>query len=347
MNRARTVSAIAAVAVGALTLSGCAAAESGESGDALAVVATTTQVADFTSAVGGDAIALTALLSPGASAHSFDPTPADMIALGDADVLVINGMELETFLDTAIETSGFSGTIIDASEHLHADSAMKPEATTVPTSESTASEEEHAGEEHAEEGHDHAHDGENPHIWTSPVMAKEMVHSIAEGLSAADPAQAELFAANAEAYEEQLTVLDAWVAENIAQVPAAERLFVSGHDAMEYYLDEYEITSVGSILPSFEDNAEPSVAEINELVERIRELGVPAIFVESSLSPKLAEAIAEQTGATLLDDRVLYVDSLGAEGTGAETYVAATILNTQTLLEAWGYTPTPVPNELR
>jgi len=339
----RAVGAVTLVTIGAAVLSGCTATDSASTEGTLEVVATTTQVADFTSAVGGEAITLTQLLSPGASAHSFDPTPADMIALGSADVLVINGLELETFLDTAIETSGFSGTIIDASEHLNAVVTQEAEPAEEAHADSTQ-----AGTEHAEgDGHDHAHAGENPHIWTSPVMAMEMVHSIAEGLSAVDPASAERFEANAAAYDEQLAALDAWIAENMSQVPAEERLFVSGHDAMEYYLEEYDITSVGSILPSFEDNSEPSVAEINELVQRIKELGVSAIFVESSLSPKLAEAIANQTGATLLDDRVLYVDSLGAEGTGAETYIAATILNTQTLLEAWGYTPTPVPNELR
>jgi zinc/manganese transport system substrate-binding protein/manganese/iron transport system substrate-binding protein len=334
----------AGIATAALTvggLSGCSTAQPDSQDGALKVVATTTQVSDFTQQIGGDEISLTTLLTPGSSAHAFDPTPADMIALGEADVLVINGMDLETFLDAAIETSGFSGTVVDASEHLTSE-GLVGEAN----EETPVKEEDHADEEGHVDEHDHAHADGNPHIWTSPVLAAEMVHSIAEGLADVDPERADIFESNAEAYELQLAALNEWILENMAQVPESERLFVSGHNGLEYYLDEYGITYIGSVLPSFEDNAEPSVTEINQLVADMKASGVKAIFVESSINPKVAAIIAEQTGAELISDNVIYVDSLGASGTGAETYIDATIQNTQTLLNAWGYETTPLPAEL-
>ncbi|MGD9607735.1 MAG: metal ABC transporter substrate-binding protein, partial [Leucobacter sp.] len=99
------------------------------------------------------------------------------------------------------------------------------------------------------------------------------------------------------------------------------------------------------LLPSFEDNAEPSAAEIDSLVAAIREQGVKAIFVESSMSPKLAEAVASEAGVIVVDASALYADSLGTDD-GTDTYIGATIHNTVTILEAWGVTPDPLPAEL-
>lgn len=338
------------VVVAASALTGCSGLSPSNQSGQLNVVATTTQVADFTKVVGGDRIDLTALLSPGASAHAFEPTPADMAALAGADVLVVNGLGLETFVDSAVETSGFSGTVIDASSGIHWDEggdASKAEEAAHPEGDAHAEGDTHSGEETVGEGDAHAHDGENPHIWTSPVMAAEMVHAIAEGLAEAVPEDASYFEANAEAYEAQLVELDAWIAENVALVPEADRQFVSGHNSLDYYLQRYDIDFVGSILPSFEDNAEPSVAEISALIDNIRASGVDAIFVESSLNPKIADQIARDSGARLVSEDVIYADSLGTSGSGAETYITATIHNTNTILKAWGYTPLPLPSALQ
>ena len=354
MIRKRTRVAASLLAISSVALTSCAAADTPEGTGALQVVATTTQVADFVREVGGDQIELTTLLSPGASAHAFEPTPADMAKLSTADVLVINGLGLETFVDNAIDTSGFAGVIVDAStgiiweesaESTPEDHAAEAEAEAEAEADAHAEDaDSHAHDEHAHD--EHAHGGENPHIWTSPVMAAQMVAAISEGLIAAKPDSAAAFEANATAYDERLLVLDEWVAENFAQVPESERLFVSGHNSLDYYLQRYGIEFIGSILPSFEDNAEPSVAEIDALVTAIRDSGAQAIFVESTLSPKIADRIAQDSGATLVSESVIYADSLGAAGTDADSYIAATIHNTRTILEAWGYTPLPVPSIL-
>lgn len=368
---AKTAAALALVS--AVTLSACAggsAVDADPSDDGkLKVVATTTQLTNFTNIVGGDDIALTGLLTAGASAHHFDPSPKELLELGIADVLIVNGAELEGFISSAIEASGFSGELITAADGID---LAEAERITEEASHESESEEEHAahaGEadhaehddhadateaeaehaEHAEEaaGHDdHDHGPVNPHLWTSPRYASDMTAEIARGLAVADPDNAADYTERAEAYEAQLALLDEWISTEISKVPSEERVLVSGHDSLRYYLHDYEIAFAGAIIPSFEDNAEPSAAQIDALVERIRERGVQAVFVESSMSPKLARTIAREAGITVMDEDSLYADSLGTEGSGAETYLAATIHNTRLILEAWGETPGPVPVEL-
>lgn len=360
----------------ALALAGCAsgggATETGataSAGEQLQVVATTTQVADFTRQVAGDAASVTQLIQPNQSAHSYDPSAADLAALGSADVLVINGAGLEEWLDDAISASGFSGTTIDASTgielsddeagdgHEHAeDEAHADEAAGTEThAEEDHTDEAHTDEAHAEETHtdeahaedEHAHEAGNPHIWTDPHRAEQMVATIETGLAEADPAAAADFEANATAYEAKLAELDEWIHTNVDTVPEADRLLVSNHDAFTYFVDAYDITYVGSVIPSFDDNAEPSAAEIDELVAAIKATGVKAVFSEASISPKAADTIAAEAGVKVYSgEEALYGDSLGPEGSDGATYLASQIHNATVILESWGVTPTAVPQDL-
>lgn len=313
-------------------LVGCTTAED----TTFRIVTTTTHVTDFTRNIVGDASAVYPLLQANQSAHSFDPSAKDLLELSAADVLVISGAGLEPWVDDAITAANFSGTIIDASTGI-----------TLLQSGETEAEHDHAAEEAAADNHDHVHAEGDPHIWTSPTNAEQMVANITDGLEAADPVNAPLYTANADAYIVQLVVLDQWVTENTEQVVTAERLLVTNHDAFTYFVSEYGITFVGSIIPEFDDNAEPSAADIDALVEKIRETGVRAIFAESSISSKLAEAVAAQADIEVFaGDESLYSDTLGATGSGAETYISATIHNVRLLAEAWGVEPLPVPEEI-
>lgn len=321
----------------------------------LNVVVTTTQLADFTAAIGGDDIELSSLLTPGGSAHHFEPTPSDLLRLGQADVLVINGAGLDEFIETSIEASGFSGIIIDASEGIDLDEARAISAETLEGQHhadghahgdkpSALHEDEHEHEH--EHGHDHDHGDLNPHLWTSPQFALGMVQQIAEQLALLDPTHKVHYFQRSDEYKERLALLDEWISAQFERVPAEDRVLVTGHDSLRYYLHDYGIAYAGSLLPSFEDNAEPSAAEIDALVAAIRQSGVKAIFVESSLSPKLAKTVAKEAGVTVVDAESLYVDSLGPQESGAETYIAATLHNTRLILEAWGATVDPEPSEL-
>jgi len=329
---------------GALVLAGCAssgpaASGSTDSAGALKVVATTTQVADFTREIAGDAASVTQLVQPNQSAHSYDPSAADLAALGSADVLVINGAGLEEWLDDAISASGFSGTTIDASTGIE----LSDDEAGDGHSHDHADEAEHTDEADA----DHAHEAGNPHIWTDPHLAEHMVQTIADGLAEADPSASADFEAHATAYDAKLAELDEWIHSNVDQVPEAERLLVSNHDAFTYFVDAYDITYVGSVIPSFDDNAEPSAAEIDALVAKIKETGVKAVFSEASISPKAADTIAREAGVTVYSgDEALYGDSLGPAGSDGATYIASQIHNATVILESWGVTPSAVPADL-
>lgn len=369
MNLRSACTVIALSAVTALSLASCANGAtnnpSGGSGSdgRLQVVATTTQLSDFAAQVGGSDIELTGLMTPGASAHGFDPSPADLIALGQADVLIVNGAGLDDFIDSAIESSGFNGTIIDASRGVDLGLASEITRELAGATETAGSEDagtahdhhehSHEHDDHSDHGDDHSHEhgdhdhGElNPHLWTSVHFAEGMVHEISHGLGEADPTKAEAYEKRAHAYMEKLAALDAWISEQYAQIPVAERMLVTGHDSLSYYLHDYDITFVGAILPSFEDNAEPSAAQIDELIAAIQAHGVKAIFVESSISPKLAQTVGKEAGVQVIDEATLFVDSLGTEGSGAENYISATAHNTRVILESWGANVADLPAEL-
>ena len=322
-RRARLIVPVLAAST-VVALAGCADPGANADGGPT-VVATTTQVADFATQLVGEQAEVTGLLDPGQSAHSFDPSAAQLIALGSADALVVNGAGLESWLDDAIAASGFDGVLVDASAGI-----------------------ELAATDHAEAGEDHDHDAGNPHVWTDPRLAEAMVANIADGLAEVDGVDVDAVRANEAEYAATLESLDGWIRENVEQVPVEQRLLVTNHDAFTYFLDAYDVTFVGSVIPSFDDNAEPSAAEIDALVERIRATGVRAVFSEASISPKAAQTIADEAGVAVYSgDDALYGDSLGQPGSEGETYLGSQVHNARLILESWGVEPSALPEALR
>ena len=310
---------LAVLTVAALAVLGLAACAPRPASTTFTVVATTTQVTEFVKTVVGNAGDVIGLLQPNQSAHSFDPSAAQMVALSQADALVINGAGLEPWVGDLISAAGFTGTVIDASAGINLVN-------------------------------------DDPHVFTDPLQARKMVASIASGLSSlaltspkvTDPgASAAAMEARAAIYEQKLTTLNQWALASFAQVPAAQRLLVTNHDAFTYFVDAYGITFIGSIIPSMDDNAEPSAAEIDRLVTEITSSGATAVFSEASISPKLAETISTEAGVAVYSgEDALYSDSLGAPGSAGETYILATVHNVTVLLNSWGYQPLPLPKEL-
>jgi ABC-type Zn uptake system ZnuABC Zn-binding protein ZnuA len=363
IDRPRTRTALGVAAIGAtavLALTGCAggAATAGSGGaGGVSIVATTTQVGDFTRELVGDGAEVTQLLAAGQSAHGFDPSAAQLAALASADALVINGAGLESWIDDAVEASGFDGVLIDASTGIelfgtddhaadHADDDHAAGGHDDHESDASAEASGDEGDDHAHEGHDHG--AGNPHIWTDPALAEHMVENIAAGLEQLDGLDAAAVSANEDAYLAELDALDAWIAENVAQVPVEQRLLVTNHDAFTYFVDAYDITFVGSVIPSFDDNAEPSAAEIDELVAAIRDTGVKAVFSEASISPKTAETIAKEAGVQVYSGPdALYGDALGVEGSEGATYLGSQEHNARLILESWGVEPSPLPAALQ
>ena len=300
-----------AIALGALTLTACSSAS--PTSDGLKIVATTTQVTEFTSTIVGDAGEVSGLIQPNQSAHSFDPSAKQLLALSQADAVVMNGAGLEPWLEDALKAANFQGKLIDASQGI----------TLI---------------------------DQDPHVWTSPANAEQMVMNITSGLSSLpgiSPEELTAFADNSIAFDAQLTALNDWIIANFAQVDPASRLLVTNHDAFTYFVNDYGINFLGSIIPSFDDNAEPSAAELDDLIAKIKSSGATAIFSESSISPKLAKTIASEADVKVYSgDNALYSDSLGVQGSEGETYIKATIHNVTMLMNAWGYPVLPLPAEL-
>jgi ABC-type Zn uptake system ZnuABC Zn-binding protein ZnuA len=292
--------ALLAACLAALLVAGCSGAgrpwRDGSGG--LRVVATTTQVADLVANVGGDRVDLVTLLKPGIDAHDYEPSPADIEAIAHAELLVENGVGLESWLADTIESSGFDGPVVDASQGVRLRQV--------------------GGEP-------------DPHIWQDPGNAMVMAANIERGLARVEPAGADAFQANLAAYTTDLEALDAEVERQTASL--ASRKVVTNHDAFGYYLDRYHLELVGSVIPSFDSSAELSGRDIRDLVARIRATGAKAIFSETSLPPRAAETIGREAGVRVVTGSdALYGDSLGPPGSDGDTYLKMIRHNTRTIV---------------
>jgi zinc/manganese transport system substrate-binding protein len=297
-------------------------ASSAAGGPKLAVVATTPEVADFVRNVGGSDVTVTQIIKPNVDPHDYEPTPADLQAIATAKLVVKNGVGLEEWLDRTIESAGFTGTVVDSSQ-----------GVTLREGGHHEEEGEHAEEEAAhagEEGEEH-----DPHIWHDPRNAKVMVTNIQKGLAAADPAKAGAYAKNLASYSAELDKLDSDNAAAWAKIGKADRKLVTNHDAFGYYIARYELEFVGSVIPSLDTSAELSAKQLTDLVAKIKATGTKAIFAESSLPPKTAEAIAQQAGVKVVaGEDALFGDSLGAPDSPEGTYLGAERHNTQVIVDA-------------
>jgi ABC-type Zn uptake system ZnuABC Zn-binding protein ZnuA len=281
-------------------------------GQKLKVVATTNIVAHVVSEIGGDAIELTELLPNGADPHTYIATPQDVAAVADAHVIFANGAGLETdFLPELVQDS--DAPVIHVSDGIE----FRDLGEGKPVSPDREAE----------------HEGIDSHTWTTPANVVVFVHNIERALSALDPANAESYGANAMAYEAELEALDEWVNAQIETIPAENRKFVADHSVFGYYADRYGLEQIGAVVSAFSTAAEPSAQELAALEDAIRETGVKAVFVGTTVNPSLAKQVAEDTGTRLVP---LYTGSLGPKGSGVETYTAYTCSNTVAIVDALG-----------
>lgn len=290
-----------------------------DGGEKLRVVATTNIVGDVVGAVGGDVIDLSVLMSLGVDPHTYVPTPSDTAAIHDAHVVFASGAGLEADLEDMLKNAGGEAVHVQVSEGLEFRSRAGGE-------EDEQSDGDHEGK--SPNGHD---DGEvDPHVWFSVPNVIHWVASIEHTLSALDPANAEAYEENAREYIHELEMLDAWVLEQVAQIPESNREFVTNHPAFGYLAERYGLEQVGAVYP-VSPSSEPSARDIAALEDSIREFSVPAVFTESTVNPKLAEQVAQDTGVKLV---ALYSGSLSEPGGGAETYILLMRYDVSAIVEA-------------
>lgn len=273
------------------------------------VVATTTLITDWVEQVGQDRIQLTSLLQPGMDPHVYEPTPADGVALEQADLVFWNGYNLEPGLMRLIEATAQGARRVALAEIL--DPIVTNEEDGIPTP--------------------------DPHVWGNVENVIRMVERIAQELAEQVPGEATFFQTNAAAYRAELEELHAWIGEQIQTIPPPNRVLVTTHDAFAYYTQAYGLKMGGSLL-GISTEEQPSAQTVARLVEEIRALRVPAVFAETTLNPALIQTVAAEAGVKVAEQE-LYSDSLGEAGSGAETYIAMMRHNTCTIVVALGGSP--------
>ncbi len=184
---------------------------------------------------------------------------------------------------------------------------------------------------HEEEEHDdHGHGIHDPHFWFDPLRVQVAVDAIATRLAELDPGRADDYRSAASAYKAELAELHDWTAEQVVAVPEERRLLLTSHDSLGYFATLYGFDVIGVIL-STTTEATPSAADLAELAHEIEEFGVPAVFGETTVSERLAAALAAESGASLVR---LYSGSLGVDGSGAESYLGMVRTNVTRIVDA-------------
>ena len=307
----RLAAGVAAALLGSLVIAGCGSSDDDGAatagGAAIKVVATTTQLADFARNVGGDAVAVTQILKPNSDPHDYEPRPADVQDTAGAAVVLESGDNLDTWMAKVVEQAGGDSTVVDLGA-----SAV----TRLP------------GESDGPEA-----SGYDPHWWHDPRNAEAAVAVIRDALSKADPARRDVYSHNADAYMTKLRALDRGIRRCFAAVPAAQRKLVTDHDAFGYFARRYGIRVIGAVIPSQSTQAQPSAADVAKLSSLIRRERVRAVFPESSINPRLAQALARQTGAS--SDHVLYGDTLGPRGSRGSTYLTMERANADAMVRGF------------
>jgi len=332
--------AVVTAALAALGVAGCgsdddADSASGSGGGArVTVLATTTQLGDLVRQVGGDAVDVHQLLQANTDPHEYEPRPSDVTETAKAKVVLASGLGLDAWVGDLVKQAGNDPTVVTVGAKVPVQRASDEE-------EGEEHEHEHAEDEaghedeHAdeEEGHHHDHGPIDPHWWHDPRNAAAAVPVIRDALIAAAPDRRAEIERSASAYEAKLKALDRGIAACIDRVPAAQRKLVTSHDAFGYFTDRYGIEVVGAVIPSITTNAQPSAADVSKLAAQVRKEKVKAIFPESSVNPKLAEALARQTGAVA--NLTLYGDSLGPQGSDGATYLGMERHNAETMVRGF------------
>lgn len=312
MRKITLARALAGLLCAALLLTACRPVSGGDgisAGTGLNVVATTSIVGEVLTRVGGDLVQVRTLIPLGTDPHAFEPRPQDAAALADADLIFAAGAGLEEFLHPLLEATGAEERLVELSAGI----ALLP----------------FEGEQNA--GEEEGHAGGDPHTWLDPANLIVWTENARAALTQVDPAHAQEYRANAEAYSAELRALDAWARAQVAGLPVENRKLVSDHAELGYFAHAYGFEQSGTIVASFSTSAAPSARELAVLEDLIRAQGVPAVFISSDVSPVLAEQIARDTGVKLV---TLYTHSLSAADGPAATYLDLMRYNVNAIVSA-------------
>ncbi|MEJ2545959.1 MAG: metal ABC transporter substrate-binding protein [Calditrichaceae bacterium] len=274
----------------------------------MSILATTTIIADVVNTICGDIADVESLLPPGASPHSFEAIPNDVIKIAQADIIFINGGGLERSLDKLINKPDVKFKTISLSEKIDFLHTTNSE-------------------------HSDAHDDDliDPHVWMDPNNVIIWVNTIERILCAKDSAHCDHYKENADIYRGKLKELDIWITEQLKSINESNRKIVTDHRMLGYFGSHYGLEQAGTIVPGFSSLAEPSAREIAQLEDEIKKLNIKAILVGINMNQALAERIAQDRSIKLIR---FYTGSLSEKGGPADTYLKYMQFNTLAIVEA-------------
>lgn len=278
MNINRLSALVCACTLSLSLLTGCGTqpADTAANDGRLRVLTSFYPMYDFACKIGGDCIDVTNMVPSGTEPHDWEPSTNDLKNLEKADVFIYNGADMEPWADDLLISRSDTLRVVEASENVEL--------------RTTDGEHEHA---HEHEGADHHHGDFDPHVWLDPENAKIEMEAIRDALCAADPENATVFQSNYEKYAAELDALDAEFREKLSSLP--NRTIVVAHEAFGYLCNAYDLTQVG--IEGLSPDSEPDPGRMAEVIDFVREHSISTIFFEELVSPKVAEAIASETGA--------------------------------------------------
>jgi manganese/zinc/iron transport system substrate-binding protein len=296
-----------------LALTGCDG-ETGSSGSAaqrqgpLRIVATTSIIADAARRIAGEHAQVESLMGPGVDPHLYKASESDVRRLGEADLILYNGLHLEGKMGDILTKMARSRPVVAVSEDIPQTQLREPP--------------EFAGQY-------------DPHVWFDVSLWATTLQPIVRELSTLDPENAAAFQANAAALEKELTGLDSWIKQQIETIPPSQRVLVTAHDAFGYFGRRYGMEVIG--LQGISTLSEAGLKDVDRVVDAVAQRGIKAIFVESSVPRRSIEAVqaaVRSQGKEVAIGGQLYSDSLGAADSPAGSYAGMVRANVATIVNA-------------
>ncbi len=295
----------ALVALLAATVIGCDSDDSAMSGDdRIDVVVTTTMLEDAVEQIGGEHFEVHSLVNVGADPHVYQPQPNDARMVADSDVVVMNGLMLEGWMESLVRNAGGERPVIVGGEAIDEEALIRVEGAI------------------------------DPHVWFDVGMWRQVTDRVASSLvelTDDDEVAADIAARHA-GYDQILEQLDDWVDERMASVPDEQRVLITSHDAFNYFGNAYGIDV--EAVQGLSTEQEASQRDVANIIDLVEARNAPAVFTETSVNPGLIEQVARETGIERAGP--LYSDSVGPADSGADTYVGMVRANVEMITEALG-----------
>ena len=268
--------------------------------DKIKVVSSASIFQDMAKNIGGDKIISESIVPIGGDPHTYTPKPSDVELVSSADLILINGLTFEGWITELIENSGTKAKVVLITEGVQPITSQK------------------------------YHNASDPHAWMDASNGVKYVYNISAALAGLDPDNALFYADNGAQYTAEIKNAHNYIKSQIATIPEAQRILITSHDAFQYYGRAYNITLNAIMGISTESEAQSK--DVQRVVNVIKESNIPAVFIESTINPKMLQQIASDTGVKIGGE--LFADSIGDADSEAPTYISMLTHNTDVIVNA-------------